>query len=155
MVGTEPGIESRSEQDPGEPTGSPGVAAWGLVVVALGFTTIGVGLRFVAPSPLWLDEALSVNIASLPVGEIPDALRQDGHPPAYYLILHHWMEVFFTLYFICYGWSFRCCYQSPRAAFYRFRLYGAYLLSRVFSMVIHALHDHFGYYYLHPANGIC
>lgn len=94
MVGTEPGIESRSEQDPGEPTGSPGVAAWGLVVVALGFTTIGVGLRFVAPSPLWLDEALSVNIASLPVGEIPDALRQDGHPPAYYLILHHWMEVF-------------------------------------------------------------
>lgn len=54
---------------------------------------VGVVLRFVTSSPLWLDEALSVNIAALPVGEIPEALRQDGHPPLYYLLLHGWMEL--------------------------------------------------------------
>lgn len=55
---------------------------------------LGVVLRFVTTSPLWLDEALSVNIASLPLGEIGDALRQDGHPPLYYWLLHGWMSVF-------------------------------------------------------------
>ncbi len=59
------------------------------VVVAAGLV-----LRFVAKSPLWLDEALSVNIARLPLGDIPEALRHDGHPPLYYLLLHGWMEVF-------------------------------------------------------------
>ena len=51
-------------------------------------------LRFVTTSPLWLDEALSVNIARLPLGDIPEALRHDGHPPLYYLLLHGWMELF-------------------------------------------------------------
>lgn len=54
----------------------------------------GLVLRFVAPSPLWLDEALSVNIAALPLGDIGAALRRDGHPPLYYWLLHLWMEVF-------------------------------------------------------------
>ncbi len=54
----------------------------------------GVGLRFVAGSPVWLDEALSINIASSALGDIPDALRHDGHPPLYYALLHLWMEVF-------------------------------------------------------------
>jgi hypothetical protein len=54
---------------------------------------IGVAARFVAVSPLWLDEALSVNIASLPLGDIPEALRHDGHPPLYYAVLHLWIEV--------------------------------------------------------------
>jgi hypothetical protein len=54
----------------------------------------GLVLRFVTKSPLWFDEALSVNIARLPVGDIPEALRQDGHPPLYYVVLHGWMEVF-------------------------------------------------------------
>ena len=55
---------------------------------------VGVVLRFVAFSPLWLDEALSVNIARLPLADIPDALRQDGHPPLFYFMLHLWMRVF-------------------------------------------------------------
>lgn len=63
-----------------------------LAVAAL--VALGVVLRFVTTSPLWLDEALSVNIASLPLGEIGDALRQDGHPPLYYWLLHGWMSVF-------------------------------------------------------------
>ncbi len=55
---------------------------------------VGVVLRFVSPSPMWLDEALSVNIARLPVGDVFAALRHDGHPPLYYLVLHGWMQVF-------------------------------------------------------------
>ena len=62
--------------------------AAGLLAVA------GLALRFAATGPLWLDEALSVSISSLPVGEIPEALRHDGSPPLYYLLLHLWLSVF-------------------------------------------------------------
>lgn len=65
-----------------------------LLVVAAVAVLVGGVLRFVAPSPLWLDEALSVHIASLPVGELLDALRSDGHPPLYYLLLHGWIGLF-------------------------------------------------------------
>jgi hypothetical protein len=54
----------------------------------------GVVLRFVATSPLWLDEALSVNVASLPLGRLREALSHDGHPPLFYALLHGWMNVF-------------------------------------------------------------
>lgn len=53
----------------------------------------GIVLRFTTRSGLWLDEALSVNIAELPLGEIAGALRQDGHPPLYYYLLHLWIRV--------------------------------------------------------------
>ena len=43
---------------------------------------------------MWLDEALSVDIARLPLGRIAAALRHDGHPPLYYALLHGWMVVF-------------------------------------------------------------
>lgn len=55
---------------------------------------VGVVLRFADRSELWLDEALTVNIARLPLGDIPDALRHDGHPPLYYVLLHGWIELF-------------------------------------------------------------
>lgn len=54
----------------------------------------GVVLRFWTPGPLWLDESISVNIAKLPVSEIPRALSHDGAPPLYYVILHFWTSVF-------------------------------------------------------------
>jgi mannosyltransferase len=63
-----------------------------LVVGAL--VALGVAARFVSPSKLWLDEALSVNIATLPVGDLLEALKHDGHPPLYYLLLHYWMAAF-------------------------------------------------------------
>lgn len=62
----------------------------GLVVIVVA----GVGLRFVASSPLWLDEALTVNVARLPLADIPDALGRDGLPPLFYLLLHQWMTWF-------------------------------------------------------------
>jgi mannosyltransferase len=42
----------------------------------------------------WIDEGLSVGIASFPLDEIPGLLRLDGSPPLYYLLLHVWMSVF-------------------------------------------------------------
>jgi hypothetical protein len=42
----------------------------------------------------WIDEGLSVGIASHPLLDIPGVLRQDGSPPLYYLILSVWMSVF-------------------------------------------------------------
>ena len=65
-----------------------------LWVLALAAAAAGAVLRFVTASPLWLDEALSVNIASLPAGGIVDALRHDGHPALYYLLLSGWLDVF-------------------------------------------------------------
>lgn len=62
-----------------------------IVVAVAGSVT-----RFVTTSALWLDEALSVNIATLPLGAIGEALRHDGHPPLYYVLLHLWTEVFGT-----------------------------------------------------------
>ena len=55
---------------------------------------VAVVLRFVVRSDLWLDEALSVNIAKLPLSDFPQALKRDGAPPVYYVLLHFWMDVF-------------------------------------------------------------
>jgi mannosyltransferase len=56
-----------------------------LVAVSL-WLRIGV-LRF----HYWIDEGISVGIASHPLAQIPRLLRQDGSPPLYYLLLHVWM----------------------------------------------------------------
>ena len=44
-------------------------------------------------SGYWIDEAITVGIASHGVGEIPRLLRLDGSPPLFYLLLHGWMAV--------------------------------------------------------------
>ncbi|MEZ5310516.1 MAG: glycosyltransferase family 39 protein [Microthrixaceae bacterium] len=67
---------------------------WGLPAITCIAVLAGTILRFWPRSSLWLDEALSVNIAALPLGDLTEALRHDGHPPLYYLLLHVWMKVF-------------------------------------------------------------
>ncbi|MDQ4049585.1 MAG: glycosyltransferase family 39 protein [Actinomycetota bacterium] len=68
---------------------SPAALAAGAAVAAT-----AIFFFFNVNAELWLDEALSVNIAQLPLTEIPDALRQDNSAPLHYLLLHLWMEVF-------------------------------------------------------------
>ncbi|MGI8758243.1 MAG: glycosyltransferase family 39 protein [Acidimicrobiales bacterium] len=60
----------------------------GVLALALVVRVPGMGMS------LWLDEGLSVGIASHPLADIPGLLRQDGSPPLYYLVLHGWMEAF-------------------------------------------------------------
>lgn len=55
---------------------------------------VGAVLRFWTHSDMWLDEALTVNISSLPLSKIHGALMRDGAPPLYYVLLHFWMKVF-------------------------------------------------------------
>ncbi|MCW2607008.1 MAG: hypothetical protein JWO60_1701 [Frankiales bacterium] len=77
---------------PVRPAAPPGLSRTALLVsVAL---LVGVLARSATRSALWLDEALSVNIASLPLSDLPAALRRDGAPPVYYVLLHGWTSVF-------------------------------------------------------------
>lgn len=62
-----------------------GLAVLVAVSLVLRSTALGAGY--------WIDEGLSVGIASHPLTEIPGILRQDGSPPLYYLLLHAWMAV--------------------------------------------------------------
>ncbi|HEX2383790.1 MAG TPA: glycosyltransferase family 39 protein [Acidimicrobiales bacterium] len=92
LTDTEPVSPSADASRPGEEA-RRSLSRGEAVVVAL-VVVMGVVLRFWTRSHLWLDEALSVDIARLPLGEIGSALRQDGHPPLYYYLLHEWMLVF-------------------------------------------------------------
>jgi mannosyltransferase len=88
-VGTDaPAVAAPADEERGRRSIPWGVLAIGVVVAA------GVVARFVAASHLWLDEALTVNIASLPLSQLTEALRHDGSPPLYYAVLHFWMQLF-------------------------------------------------------------
>ena len=66
------------------------------VFVIVAASLVGIIARLFPSSPLWLDEALSINIADKPMGSIADALRHDGHPPLYYYALAGWSRIFGT-----------------------------------------------------------
>jgi hypothetical protein len=56
-----------------------------LIAVSLFIRTRELGIGF------WIDEGLSVGISDRPLGAIPHALREDGSPPLYYVLLHFWL----------------------------------------------------------------
>src|ERR671918_3145804 len=66
----------------------PAAVLLGLLVVSLFLRTRALG------DSLWMDEGLSIGIASQPLFEIPGVLRKDGSPPLYYMLLSLWMDVF-------------------------------------------------------------
>lgn len=87
--------------DPEPPRGTwwrlpltPHLARRLLIACMVAVLVASVALRTWASSPLWLDEAQTVAIAKLPLDQLFPALRQDGSPPLYYLILHAWMLAF-------------------------------------------------------------
>ncbi len=62
----------------------------------LALVAVGVALRFFAPTPMWLDEAISASLAeeaSKGWSGLVEALRHDGHPPLYYVLLALWSEI--------------------------------------------------------------
>ncbi|MEO6468461.1 MAG: glycosyltransferase family 39 protein [Acidimicrobiia bacterium] len=78
------------------PTSARAAGPAGLLVPAalVAVLVVAFVFRFLTTSDLWLDEALTVNIAKLPLSELQHALRQDGAPPLYYVMLHGWIQVF-------------------------------------------------------------
>jgi len=67
-----------------------------LIAAAIAVVVAGVALRFVTKSDMWLDEALTLNIARQPLSHLHAALRRDGAPPLYYVLLHFWVGAFGT-----------------------------------------------------------
>ncbi|MDD2225124.1 MAG: glycosyltransferase family 39 protein [Candidatus Shapirobacteria bacterium] len=60
-----------------------------ILILALGLRLIGIG------QSLWLDEAISANVAKMPIGEIVRNFSiGDFHPPFYYWFLDLWTEFF-------------------------------------------------------------
>src|SRR3954468_16100993 len=79
---------------PDSVTESSRARASALTMLAAVAALVGAVLRGWPRSAMWLDEAQSVSFASLPLTRIPGALRQDGAPPLYYLLLHVWIRLF-------------------------------------------------------------
>ena len=60
-----------------------------ILILALGLRLIGIGQSF------WLDEAISANVAKLPIGEIVKNFSVgDFHPPIFYWFLDLWTKTF-------------------------------------------------------------
>ncbi|MFA6184792.1 MAG: glycosyltransferase family 39 protein [Candidatus Shapirobacteria bacterium] len=60
-----------------------------ILILAFGFRLIGIG------QSLWLDEAISANVAKMPIGEILKNFSVgDFHPPIFYWFLNLWTKFF-------------------------------------------------------------
>ena len=66
----------------------PALLLAGLLLASLVLKTRALG------AALWMDEGLSIGIASQPLLDIPHVLRVDGSPPLYYMLLSVWMKLF-------------------------------------------------------------
>jgi len=66
----------------------------GITLLVVGLLALSLYLRTRSlGASLWMDEGLSIGIASQPFFDIPGVLRQDGSPPLYYMLLHAWMQL--------------------------------------------------------------
>jgi len=81
-------------RDPDTPWVAPPWFVRLLVIGAVVTVAIGIVLRFWTRSDMWLDEALTFDIARLPLSKLQVALKHDGAPPLYYVLLHFWLKAF-------------------------------------------------------------
>jgi mannosyltransferase len=80
-----------------DPTPDGRRTGWRDGFIVAGFVVVATLLRIpTIGRSYWVDEGISVGIASHPLGAIPGLLRQDGSPPLWYVLLHFWMEAFGT-----------------------------------------------------------
>src|SRR5579871_7043350 len=96
---TAPSAPARELDEPGRTRPALRVPEWlqlsrsTIVVALLVMLGVSVWLRTVALHfYFWVDEGISVGIASHPLSQIPGLMRRDGSPPLYYLLLHIWMS---------------------------------------------------------------
>src|SRR3954469_9699215 len=95
MRGTGAAVEAAPVKSPPPAAGARGRRGWVRIAVVV-VLLVGVALRFIARPPLWLDEAQTLEIARRSLPHLFSALRRDGSPPLYYVLLQGWMSVFGT-----------------------------------------------------------
>lgn len=83
-------------RDPIEPSPEHRSVPRLVIVAGVVIGLAGLFFYFYTRSALWLDEALTVNIARLPLSDLHAALKQDGAPPLFYVVLHFWTAAFGT-----------------------------------------------------------
>jgi len=79
--------------DPSNAPTEPRPAARAISVLTVASVAVGLALRAWTSSPMWLDEALTANIAALGLDDLRSALQRDGAPPLYYALLSAWSSV--------------------------------------------------------------
>lgn len=92
-----PGVSPVAAAPSGQDSGHRDALRRPAVTVSLLVGLVGASFALRAgglASWLWMDEGISVGIASHRLSEIPGLLRQDGSPPLYYLLLHGWIGLF-------------------------------------------------------------
>ena len=83
-------------RDPTEPSPEYRSVPRFVIVAGVVIGLAGLFFYFYTRSAMWLDEALTVNIARLPLSDLHAALKQDGAPPLFYVLLHFWTAAFGT-----------------------------------------------------------
>jgi mannosyltransferase len=68
---------------------------WAAPVILVALTALSLFIRTrQLNAGFWIDEGISVGLAHHHWSSIPSLLRQDGSPPAYYMLLGLWIRVF-------------------------------------------------------------
>jgi len=73
--------------------GKPSIAATKVAVALSIILAVGLAVRLlgISKESLWLDEATSLMLARMPVGDLIGWTAADIHPPLYYVLLHYWL----------------------------------------------------------------
>lgn len=82
------------EPAPAAPT--PGSRRLAAAAAFSGLVLFSLSLALSTRTGMWLDEAQTLSFAQLPLHDLLNALRTEGSPPLYYVLLHGWTVLFGT-----------------------------------------------------------